>query len=73
MSEPSAEWLASLTPEQAHAYKVGRLAMSNTIRQQARKILAYSEILERIARGEANDPAYLARRILDTHKAPESE
>lgn len=73
MSEPSAEWLAALTPEQHEAYLVGRRAMSSVIKRQAEQIIAYSTILKRIARGEANDPAYLARRILDTHKAPESE
>ena len=68
MSEPSAEWVASLTPEEAYAYRVGRQAMSSTIKRQARQILAYHDVLARIARGELNDPAYAAKYILDAHK-----
>lgn len=63
------DWFAQATPEQADAYRAGQKASQAVIQQQARKILAYTAILEKIARGDIYDPAFAARHILNAHKA----
>lgn len=60
------EWLTSLTPEEISAYKTGRREAAIQHQKYIRKYLACRNVLNKIARGEANDPAASARFILST-------
>lgn len=60
------EWLTSLTPEEMSAYKTGRREAAIQHQKYIRRYLSCRNVLTKIARGEANDPAASAQFILST-------
>lgn len=58
------EWLTSLTPEEMSAYKTGIRHANLATDKYVRAYSSYRNVLQKIARGETNDPAAAARFIL---------